>query len=243
MISIKHTKILMHALPYAVKQSKTIWLIQQGHVGPRPLCFYNDRDWREHLMLHAASGEKITRRQDTGTYVDKKRQSRSVRTVFSGADYCAECDESSGYPARMTRAGRCAKATKTTGPQMLKTLCSIVTDLAAVTKSPQISIVPNTTGGMSIIAAWGVDENVHELAMHYTEKEIEAATGEQIAESLARMAAEVREEAVQSMVKDMSPQEMQSRLLTAARRSPTHQAADILAAITKNAAAAGVQGV
>lgn len=224
-------------LPYAVKASKVIWLIQRGDVGPRPLCFASDKIWREHLMYQHASGEQITRRQDTGTYRDYKRQTRAVRTIFDSADYCQDCDIGGEFQDKMDRAGRCANTIKRKAPLMLKTLYSIVADLAVVAKSPQISIIHNASGGMSIIAAWGVDDDVHELAMRYTAAEIDAATGEQIAESLARLASEVRESAVQSMVKDMSPAEMQSRLLTAARRSPTNQAADILAKLTQDAGA------
>ena len=224
-------------LPYAVKASKVIWLIQRGEVGPRPLCFASDKLWREHLMYLHASGEQITRRKDTGTYRDYKRQTRAVRTVFDSADYCQDCDIGGDFQSKMDRAGRCANALKPKAPLMLKTLHAIVAELATVAKSPQISIIHNSTGGMSIIAAWGVDDDVHELAMHYTAKEIDAATGEQIAESLARLAAEARESAVQSMVKDMSPAEMQSRLLMAASRAPKHQAADILAKIAQGAKA------
>ena len=222
-------------LPYAVKASKTIWMIQRGEIGPRPLCFSSDDEWRDHLMYQHASGEQITRRKDTGTYRGQMRQTRVVRTVFGNADYCQDCDISGAFQAKMDRAGRCAKTIKAKGINMLKTLHAIISELAAVAKSPQISIVPNSTGGMSIIAAWGVDDDVHELAMHYTANEIDQATGEQVAESLARLAAEARESAVQSMVNDMSPQEMHSRLLTAARRAPKHKATDILAKIAQGA--------
>lgn len=225
-------------LPYAVKACKTIWMIQRGEVGPRPLCFASDAAWREHLMYQHASGEQITRRADTGTYLDYQRQTREVKTVFDTADYCQDCDIGGQFHHKMERAGRCTRTIKSKGPEMLKTLYSIVAELATVAKSPQISIVPNSTGGMSIIAAWGVDDDVHELAMHYTAKEINAATGDQVTESLTRLAAEARESAVQSMVKDMTPQEMQSRILTAARRAPKHQAADILAKIALTTAAA-----
>jgi len=216
-------------LPYAVKPSKTILMIQRGEVGPRPLCFDSDDAWREHLMYQHASGEKITKRHDAGRWTD----ARKVTTVFSAANYCADCDIGGAFQVDKERKGRCVIPIKQKGLAMLKTLHSIVVELSTVVANPQISIAPNSLGGMAIICAWGVDDKVHELAMQYTPAEIEKATPEQLTESLTRLAAEARQEAVRSMVGDMSLAQMQSRITQAAHSAPKHQAVDALAKIAQ----------
>lgn len=83
-------------LPYAVKPSKVIWMIQTAPP-PKPLCFDTGKQWTEYLMLLHAEGQQITRRQDTGKWktVDgqKVRTTRTITTVFDEKriDFCADC--------------------------------------------------------------------------------------------------------------------------------------------------------
>ena len=50
-------------LPYAVKPSKVIWMIQTAPP-PKPLCYDSMEAWKEYLMLLHAEGQQITRRQN-----------------------------------------------------------------------------------------------------------------------------------------------------------------------------------
>lgn len=78
-------------LPYAVKPSKVIWMIQTAPP-PKPLCFDSTAQWQEWLMYAHAEGQQITRRQDTGRHSGR----RVVVDVFDTKrlDYCADCTAS-----------------------------------------------------------------------------------------------------------------------------------------------------
>ena len=75
-------------LPYAVKPSKVIWMIQTAPP-PKPLCFDSAKQWQEYLMLLHAEGQQITRRQDTGKHSGR----RVVTDVFDQKriDFCQDC--------------------------------------------------------------------------------------------------------------------------------------------------------
>ncbi|MDP3139810.1 MAG: hypothetical protein Q8N17_26170 [Burkholderiaceae bacterium] len=77
-------------LPYAVKPSKVIWMIQTAPP-PKPLCFDDAKQWGEYLMYLHAEGAQITRRQDTG----KHSGHRVVMDVFDvkRIDFCGDCTE------------------------------------------------------------------------------------------------------------------------------------------------------
>lgn len=81
-------------LPYDVKPSKVIWMIQ-NHPPPKPLCYDTMERWQEDLMHMHTEGKSIVRRQDTGkwTTVDgrKVRISRTVTMVFDRIDFCDGC--------------------------------------------------------------------------------------------------------------------------------------------------------
>jgi hypothetical protein len=89
-------------LPYAVKPSKVIWMIQTAPP-PKPLCFDEDKQWREYLMLLHAEGQQITRRQDTG----KHSKNRVVVDVFDTKriDFCQDC--SAAHMRKMQGEKRC----------------------------------------------------------------------------------------------------------------------------------------
>ncbi|MEY3252431.1 MAG: hypothetical protein RL227_1404 [Pseudomonadota bacterium] len=89
-------------LPYAVKPSKVIWMIQTAPP-PMPLCFDDGKQWQEYLMLLHAEGQQITRRQDTG----KHSKSRVVVDVFDTKriDFCQDC--SAGHMRKMQGEKRC----------------------------------------------------------------------------------------------------------------------------------------
>lgn len=96
-------------LPYAGKP-KVFWMIQ--HVPPpTPPCFDSLDQWQKYLTVAVASGEKITRRQDTGTWTTidgkKVRVTRTVTTVFDRIDYCSDCDIGSPQQVAKRQAGRC----------------------------------------------------------------------------------------------------------------------------------------
>jgi len=83
-------------LPYSVKPSRIIWMIQTAPP-PKPLCFDSDRQWAEYLMLLHAEGQQITRRQDTGKWKtvggQKVRTARTTITVLDEKriDFCQDC--------------------------------------------------------------------------------------------------------------------------------------------------------
>jgi hypothetical protein len=89
-------------LPYAVKPSKVIWMIQTAPP-PKPLCFDDSKQWQEYLMLLHAEGQQITRRQDTG----KHSKNRVVVDVFDTKriDFCQDC--SAGHMRKMQGENRC----------------------------------------------------------------------------------------------------------------------------------------
>ena len=91
-------------LPYAVKPSKVIWLIQ-NQAPPKPLCFDSAAQWQEYLMYLHAEGPQITRRQDTGTHSGH----RVVVDVIDPKriDFCDSCDIGGDRQRRMVKEGRC----------------------------------------------------------------------------------------------------------------------------------------
>ena len=89
-------------LPYAIKSTKVIWMIQQAPP-PAPACFDGLAQWQEYLMYLATSGETITRRQDLG----KHRGQRTVTTVFDRIDFCQDCAIGGQRQLRMVADGRC----------------------------------------------------------------------------------------------------------------------------------------
>ena len=91
-------------LPYAVKSTKVIWMIQSDPP-PTPLCFDSRSEWQTYLMYLDASGERITRRQDLGKH--SKSRVRIVTTVFDRIDFCADCSVGGDRQQRMVREGRC----------------------------------------------------------------------------------------------------------------------------------------
>lgn len=99
------------ALPYAVKPSKVIWMIQQTPP-PKPLCFDTMGSWQEYLMYLHASGETITRRQDLGK--NSRDRARVVTTVFDRIDFCGDCEIGGQRQRRMSAEGRCILPPKVT---------------------------------------------------------------------------------------------------------------------------------
>lgn len=99
-------------LPYSVAPGsrRVIWMIR-NIPPPTPLCFDSLEQWQEQLLLIHASGESITRRQDTGkwTTIDGKkiRTERTVTMVFDRIDYCAACDIGGAQQMAKRQAGRC----------------------------------------------------------------------------------------------------------------------------------------
>lgn len=91
-------------LPYAVKSTKVIWMIQNDPP-PTPLCFDSRGQWQDYLMYLEASGERITRRQDLGKHA--KSRLRVVTTVFDRIDICMDCLQGGERQKRMEREGRC----------------------------------------------------------------------------------------------------------------------------------------
>ena len=90
-------------LPFDVKQSRTIWMIQTAPP-PKPMCFDTLEQWQEYLMYLHASGESITRRQDIGKYGNKPRV---ITVVFDHIPYCDDCEIGSPRQLRMRSEGRC----------------------------------------------------------------------------------------------------------------------------------------
>lgn len=97
-------------LPYAVKSTKVVWMIQHSPP-PKPLCFDSMAQWQAYLMYLDASGEKITRRQDTGKWTTqdgaKIRTVRTVVTVFDRIPFCDDCLIGGQRQKRMALEGRC----------------------------------------------------------------------------------------------------------------------------------------
>ena len=110
-------------LPYAVKSTKVIWMIQHAPP-PKPLCFDSLPQWQAYLMYLDASGERITRRQDTAKWTTQRgakvRTVRTVVTVFDRIDHCSDCLVGGERQQRMVREGRCIKSagTKLDGAQI-----------------------------------------------------------------------------------------------------------------------------
>ena len=89
-------------LPYAVKATKVIWMIQTAPP-PKPACFDSMAQWMEYLMYLHASGETITRRQDLGKY----KGPRVVTVIFDRIDFCEDCEIGAKRQLRMQDEGRC----------------------------------------------------------------------------------------------------------------------------------------
>lgn len=69
---------------------------------PTQACFHNRRVWQDWLLQALASGERITRLQDTGKYGGH----RILRVVFApDLNHCLDCRPS--RKATMERDGRC----------------------------------------------------------------------------------------------------------------------------------------
>jgi hypothetical protein len=96
--------------PHATPPRNIVWLVRHA-APPTPACFDSDEQWQSYLISLAASGERITRRQDTGkwTTVDGKkiRTERTVTTVFTRIDYCQDCPIGSAAQVAKRQAGRC----------------------------------------------------------------------------------------------------------------------------------------
>ena len=93
-------------LPYAVKRTKVIWMIENAPP-PTPPCFDSQPQWQTYLMYLHASGEAITRRQDLGKHGSNLGRVRVVTTVFDRIDFCADCDIGGTRQKRMQREARC----------------------------------------------------------------------------------------------------------------------------------------
>ncbi len=91
-------------LPYAVKSTKVIWMIQNDPP-PTPLCFDSRGQWQDYLMYLEASGERITRRQDLGKHA--KSRLRVVTTVFDRIPFCSDCSIGGERQLRMVAEKRC----------------------------------------------------------------------------------------------------------------------------------------
>lgn len=96
------TPAVVIVLPYAVKMTKVIWMIQTAPP-PKPACFDDDAQWREYLMYLAASGAPITRRQDLGKHAGQ----RTVTTVFDRIPFCDDCEIGGARQQRMVAEKRC----------------------------------------------------------------------------------------------------------------------------------------
>jgi len=99
--------------------------------------------------------------------------------------------------------------------------------------APQLGIVPGPNGALAIIAAWDHAGHTHEVAMHYTPAEVEAATPEQFAASLALLAQEAADQAARTINASLTPMQIQSRIATAARQTPAALAAQELGRIAE----------
>lgn len=81
-------------LPFDVKPSKVIWMIQTAPP-PKPLCYDTMERWKDDLMHMHAEGKQLTRRQDTGKWQTvngrKVRVKRTVTMVFDRIDFCDGC--------------------------------------------------------------------------------------------------------------------------------------------------------
>ena len=88
--------------PPGVRGTKTVWMIINVPP-PKPLCFDTVDDWQRYLCGVAESGQKVTRRQDTGRYNGK----RTVRIVFDRVDYCEDCAIGGSHQMQMMADRRC----------------------------------------------------------------------------------------------------------------------------------------
>ena len=84
---------------------RVMWLIQHDPP-PTPLCFRDRAQWQDYLTQLAASGERITRKQDLGKHSGR----RTVRVVFSRIDYCQDCEIGGRHQRAMVEQGRCILA-------------------------------------------------------------------------------------------------------------------------------------
>lgn len=84
---------------------RVMWLIQHDPP-PTPLCFRDRAQWQDYLTQLAASGERITRREDTGKHAGR----RVVRVVFARIDYCQDCQIGGSHQQAMAEQRRCILA-------------------------------------------------------------------------------------------------------------------------------------
>lgn len=117
---------------------------------------------------------------------------------------------------------------------MLKTLTTLLQQLKQATDNGQIILAPGSDGGMAIVASWINAGKQYEVAQVYAPEQIEEATDAAVLESVEQLCNDVqRDVGAQNAAKlaDLTPQEMQSRLVAASKQAPKNSAADFLAKI------------
>jgi hypothetical protein len=221
------------SLPYAVKGSKVIWMVKNDPP-PRPLCFDTMAQWQTYLMYLAASGERITRRQDLGKHSGR----RTVTTVFDRIDYCADCDVGGLRQRRMASERRCilpgglrpwASTPATKGVSVLHRLATLLQQLKYATNNGQISMVPGEEGTMAIVVAWEEGGHTFEVAQAFGRAEIAQATEEDIAQACDLLVASAWAQVSEGRGEDMTPEKALNRIREAARQSVAAQAHTVLA--------------
>lgn len=100
-----------------VRHAKVFSLVLESRLA-RPACFPDDESWAAYLAAAQASGEALTRRQDTG---NKARGTRTVRTVLVAnaeviSPHCLDCDWGGQYQTRMRKEGRCDRTERPQAP-------------------------------------------------------------------------------------------------------------------------------
>lgn len=225
-------------LPYAVKKSKVIWMIQTAPP-PKPLCFDTDAQWVDYLMYLAASGERITRRQDLGKWYAEP--ARTVTTVFDRIDHCQDCDIGGERQRRMQVERRCIlpphlESTVPLVPtlfpprkdHMLKRLSHLLAQLKQATGNGQIGMLPGD-GGMAIVVSWQVGDSQFEVATHFTRAECEAASDQQIGDAVEVMIGSVWSDVAKCRGEKLTPSEAVARIREAAGQSPKNLALTAIA--------------
>ena len=117
---------------------------------------------------------------------------------------------------------------------MLKTLTHLLQDLKKTTENGQIILAPGSDGGMAVVASWINAGKQYEVAQVYAPEQIEEATDAAVLESVRELCCDVQRDVdAQNAAKlaDLTPQEMQSRLVAASRQAPKNSAADYLGKI------------
>lgn len=113
----------------------------------------------------------------------------------------------------------------------LRTVLDIAQQAGAT--APQLGIVPGPNGALAIICAWDHAGHTHEVATHYTGQEVETATPEQFAASLAVLAQEAADQAARIVNASLTPMQVQGRIASAARQTPAALAAQELGRIAE----------